>query len=89
MMGSWRDPLDHLETEVQLATEAIVGSPGSLVILAKKGLMEREAKLVSKVYLDIQGHQANQGQKDPKEIWVKKENKVCGVLQAVEAHQVL
>ncbi|KAL8174474.1 UNVERIFIED_CONTAM: hypothetical protein K2H54_046898 [Gekko kuhli] len=89
MTGRQRGLLVRPETGVQLATEVIVGSRETLVILAKKAWMEREESLDSKGYLDIRDHPADQGQKDPKASRVRKESQGCGAPPAAEAHRVL
>lgn len=87
MTGRWKAHRDHPETEVLLVTEEIEGSLETLVILAKKGLMEKEENLDSKAYLGILDHQASQEQRDPKVMWVKKESKEHEAVQGAEAHR--
>lgn len=65
----------------------IEGSLETLVILVKKGSMEKEENLDSKAYLGILDHQASQEQRDPKVMWVKKESKEHGAMQGAEAHR--
>lgn len=89
MTGRWKAHKDHPETEVPLVTEEIEGSPETLVILAKKGLMEKEENLDSKAYLGILDHQASQEQRDPKVMWVKKGSKEHEAVLGAEAHRAL
>lgn len=87
MTGRWKARRDHPETEAPLVTEEIEGNLETLVILVKKGLMEKEENLDSKAYLGILDHQASQEQRDPKVMWVKKESKEQGAVQGAEAHR--
>ncbi|KAI1232067.1 hypothetical protein IHE44_0007120 [Lamprotornis superbus] len=66
MTGREKAHRDHLETEALLVTEVTEGSLETLVILGRKGLMEKEENLGSKAYRGILDHQASQEQRDPK-----------------------
>lgn len=88
MTGREKAHRDHLETEALLVTEVTEGSLETLVILGRKGLMEKEENLGSKAYRGILDHQASQEQRDPKVMWVKKESKEHRAVQGAEAHRV-
>lgn len=68
-------------------TEVTEGSLETLVILVRKGLMEKEENLGSKAYREILDHQASQEQRDPKVMWVKKESKEHRAVQGAGAHR--